>query len=79
MRMDHIKVMPPIDTTIPALGRAIRHEWALDRDDLSVNLGSFDATSKTLLVVKDEWRRRMEAQSSRFKRQMLTLESRDAT
>ena len=44
--MDHIKVMPPIDTTTPALGRAIRHEWALDPDYLPVNLGSFGAILK---------------------------------
>jgi hypothetical protein len=37
MRMDHIKVMPPIDTNTPALGRAIRHEWVQDWDDLTVN------------------------------------------
>ena len=52
MRVNHIKVMPPIDTTTPALGRAIRHEWALDRDCPTVNHGSFGATSKIVLAAQ---------------------------
>jgi isopenicillin-N epimerase len=77
MRVDHITLMPSIDTTTPALGRAIRHEWALDWDYLTVNHGSFGATPKIVLAAQDEWRRRMEAQPSRFMRQVLPGALRD--
>jgi isopenicillin-N epimerase len=49
-----------------ALGAAIRHEWALDPDFLTVNHGSYGATPKVVLAAQDEWRRRMEAQPTRF-------------
>jgi isopenicillin-N epimerase len=50
----------------PLLGAAIRHEWTLDPDFLTVNHGSFGATPRVVLAVQDEWRRRMEAQPGRF-------------
>jgi len=55
----------------PALGAAIRHEWLLDPDKLTVNHGAYGATPKRVLAAQDEWRRRMEAQPSLFMR--LTL------
>ncbi|HSU05405.1 MAG TPA: aminotransferase class V-fold PLP-dependent enzyme [Acetobacteraceae bacterium] len=55
----------------PTLGSAIRHEWQLDPDFLTVNHGSFGATPRVVLAVQDDWRRRMEAQPSRFMRVVL--------
>ncbi|HEY6431546.1 MAG TPA: aminotransferase class V-fold PLP-dependent enzyme [Acetobacteraceae bacterium] len=55
----------------PELGSAIRHEWLLDPDWLTVNHGSFGATPKSVLAVQEDWRRRMEAQPSRFMRMIL--------
>lgn len=52
-------------------GAAIRHEWSLDADWLTVNHGSFGATPRTVLAAQDEWRRRMEAQPSHFMRRVL--------
>lgn len=49
-----------------ALGSAIRHEWDLDPDFLTVNHGSFGATPRTVLAAQDVWRKRMEAQPTRF-------------
>jgi isopenicillin-N epimerase len=49
-----------------ALGSAIRHEWALDPDFLTVNHGSYGATPRAVLAEQDRWRRRMEAQPTRF-------------
>ena len=48
------------------LGTAIRHEWNLDPDFLTVNHGSFGATPRVVLAEQDRWRRRMEAQPTRF-------------
>jgi isopenicillin-N epimerase len=62
----------------PALGAAIRHEWTLDPDFLTVNHGSFGATPKVVLAAQDEWRRRLEAQPSRFMRAVLPDALRDA-
>jgi isopenicillin-N epimerase len=62
----------------PALGAAIRHEWTLDPDFLTVNHGSFGATPKLVLAAQDEWRRRMEAQPSRFMRAVLPDAMREA-
>jgi isopenicillin-N epimerase len=50
----------------PRLGRAVRHEWALDPDWLTVNHGSFGATPRVVLAAQQDWRRRMEAQPTRF-------------
>ena len=47
-------------------GAAVRHEWALDWDFLTVNHGSFGATPKVVLAAQNEWRRRLEAQPTRF-------------
>ncbi len=49
-----------------ALGAAIRHEWDLDPDFLTVNHGSFGATPRVVLAAQDAWRKRMEAQPTRF-------------
>jgi isopenicillin-N epimerase len=49
-----------------ALGAAIRPEWTLDPDFLTVNHGSYGATPRVVLAAQDEWRRRMEAQPTRF-------------
>lgn len=50
------------------LGKAVRHEWALDSDFLTVNHGSFGATPRVVLAAQQDWQRRMEAQPSRFMR-----------
>jgi isopenicillin-N epimerase len=49
-----------------ALGAAVRHEWDLDPDFLTINHGSYGATPRAVLAVQSEWRRRMEAQPTRF-------------
>ena len=48
------------------LGAAIRHEWDLDPGFLTVNHGSYGATPRAVLAAETEWRRRMEAQPTRF-------------
>jgi isopenicillin-N epimerase len=48
------------------LGRDIRHAWRLDPDFVTVNHGSFGATPACVLAEQDAWRRRMEAQPTRF-------------
>src|SRR5690349_2360481 len=48
------------------LGAAIRHEWGLDPDFLTVNHGSFGATPLAVRAEQDRWRQRMEAQPTRF-------------
>jgi isopenicillin-N epimerase len=50
----------------PLLGRAVRHEWLLDPDFVSVNHGSFGATPRIVLAAQQDWQRRMEAQPGRF-------------
>jgi isopenicillin-N epimerase len=47
-------------------GAAIRHEWGLDPDFLTVNHGSYGATPRVVLAEQDRWRKRMEAQPTRF-------------
>jgi isopenicillin-N epimerase len=49
-----------------ALGAAVRHEWALDPEFLTVNHGSYGATPLAVLAEQDRWRKRMEAQPTRF-------------
>jgi isopenicillin-N epimerase len=49
-----------------ALGAAVRHEWALDREFLTVNHGSYGAAPLVVLAEQDRWRKRMEAQPTRF-------------
>ncbi len=51
---------------MPQLGAAIRHEWDLDPAFLTVNHGSYGATPRAVLAAEAEWRRRMEAQPTRF-------------
>jgi len=55
----------------PLLGRAVRHEWLLDPDFVSVNHGSFGATPRIVLAAQQDWQRRMEAQTGRFFRRVL--------
>jgi isopenicillin-N epimerase len=50
----------------PDLGDAVRHEWDLDPDFLTVNHGSYGATPRAVLAAQAEWQRRMEAQPTRF-------------
>jgi isopenicillin-N epimerase len=52
--------------TQPELGHAARHFWRLDPHFITVNHGSFGATPHCILAEQDAWRRRMEAQPTRF-------------
>jgi isopenicillin-N epimerase len=61
-----------------ALGSAIRSEWDLDPDFLTINHGSYGATPRAVLAVQSEWRRRMEAQPTRFFSRELPAELRKA-
>lgn len=49
-----------------AFGSAIRHEWDLDPDFLTLNHGSYGATPRVVLAEQDRWRKRMESQPTRF-------------
>ena len=49
-----------------AFGHAVRHEWTLDPDFLTVNHGSYGATPRAVLAAQDAWRARLEAQPTRF-------------
>ncbi len=62
----------------PMLGRAVRHEWSLDPDFLSVNHGSFGATPRVVLAAQQDWQRRMESQTGRFFRRVLPAALRHA-
>lgn len=64
--------------TMPLLGKAVRHEWTLDRDFLSVNHGSFGAAPRVVLAAQQEWQRRLEAQPGRFMRSVLPTALRHA-
>ena len=55
----------------PTLGKAVRHEWTLDWNFLTVNHGSFGATPRVVLAAQRDWQRHMEAQPSRFMRSVL--------
>ena len=57
--------------SFPLLGRAVRHEWMLEADFVSVNHGSFGATPRVVLAAQQDWQRRMEAQPGRFFRAIL--------
>jgi isopenicillin-N epimerase len=60
------------------LGAAVRPEWGLDAGAVTVNHGSYGATPLCVLRAQDEWRRRMEAQPTRFMRSELPGAIRDA-
>jgi isopenicillin-N epimerase len=47
-------------------GAAIRSEWTLDPDFLTVNHGSFGAVPRIVIEEQREWQRRLEAQPTRF-------------
>jgi len=51
---------------MPALGAAIRGEWTLDSDWLTINHGSYGAAPKPVLAAQQDWCRQMEAQPTRF-------------
>jgi isopenicillin-N epimerase len=60
---------PPNQTlplTTPTLGHAIRAEWNLDPDFLTVNHGSFGATPRVVIAAQRDWQDRMERQPTRF-------------
>ncbi|MGH7044274.1 MAG: aminotransferase class V-fold PLP-dependent enzyme, partial [Acetobacteraceae bacterium] len=52
-------------------GEAVRAEWLLDRDFVSVNHGSYGAAPRVVLAAQADWRARMEAQPGRFMRATL--------
>ncbi len=56
---------------MPLLGKAVRHEWALDWEFLSVNRGPLGATPRIVLAAQREWRQRMDTQPGRFMRWVL--------
>ena len=60
------------------LGRAVRGEWLLDPEWITVNHGSFGATPLVVQRAQAEWQRRMEAQPSRFMRLVLPDALREA-
>ena len=60
------------------LGHAIRGEWGLAPDFLTLNHGSYGATPKMVLAAQDAWRARMEAQPSRFFRAIYPQAIREA-
>jgi isopenicillin-N epimerase len=62
----------------PLLGRAVRHEWLLDPDFVSVNHGSFGATPRVVLAAQQDWQRQMEAQPGRFFSRILPVGLRHA-
>ena len=70
--------MMALPLTPPALGTAIRHEWLLDPEWLTVNHGSFGATPRVVLEAQDGWRTQMERQPSRFMRLILPDALREA-
>src|SRR5690242_4424123 len=56
---------------MPLLGKAVRHEWALDADFLSVNHGSFGAAPRVVMAAQRDWQLRLESQPGRFMRAVL--------
>jgi isopenicillin-N epimerase len=50
----------------PELGAAVRDQFLLDQDFLTVNHGSFGAVPRTVLAAQDAWRLRLERQPTRF-------------
>ena len=54
-----------------AYGAAVRDEWLLDPDWVTVNHGSFGATPIAVLDAQERWRREMERQPSYFMRRVL--------
>jgi isopenicillin-N epimerase len=50
---------------------AVRDQWMLDWEKLTVNHGSFGATPRVVLDAQLEWRRRLEAQPTLFMRKVL--------
>ena len=51
---------------MPEWSEAVRHEWDLDPDFLTVNHGSYGATPRVVRAAQLAWQRRMEAQPVRF-------------
>jgi isopenicillin-N epimerase len=63
--------MGAVGEATPRFGAALRGEWLLDPDYLTVNHGSYGATPRVVLAAQDEWRRRLEARPTRFMRNVL--------
>jgi len=63
---------------MPAYGKAVRDEWTLDWDFLTVNHGSFGATPTVVLAAQAEWRCKLEAQPTRFMTSVVPGALRDA-
>jgi isopenicillin-N epimerase len=59
------------DASTPLLGTAVRDQWLLDWEKLTVNHGSFGATPRVVLDAQLEWRSRLEAQPTLFMRKVL--------
>lgn len=51
---------------MPALGKSIRDRFLLEPDFLTVNHGSFGAMPVPVRDAQDDWRRKLEAQPTRF-------------
>ncbi len=73
----------PESTTSPppapvAWGRAVRSEWDLDPDFLTVNHGSFGATPRAVRAAQRAWQDQMERQPSRFMSTIYPSAIRDA-
>lgn len=51
---------------LPPLGAAVRGEWALDPDYVTVNHGSYGATPRCVLAAQRDWQDRLERQPTRF-------------
>jgi isopenicillin-N epimerase len=56
---------------VDALGAAIRHEWTLDWNKLTVNHGSYGATPRVVLEAQQAWRDKLEQQPTLFMRRIL--------
>lgn len=54
----------------PSLGAAIRGEFLLDPDFLTVNHGSYGAAPRAVLEAQAGWRRKLEEQPTRFMRKV---------
>lgn len=63
---------------LPILGRAVRAEWDLDPDFLTVNHGSFGATPRSVMQAQRAWQDQMEHQPSRFMSTVYPVAIRDA-
>lgn len=68
----------PNETALPALGRAIRHAFALDPDWLTISHGAYGGTPRVVMEAQSAWRARMEAQPTIFFKRILPGAIRDS-